>query len=72
MTEAEKKLLEEAKVYTARFDEAMDDDFNTADAIAAIFELVKFINTNTGRRILQSAFCPPFMSRSGSFPMCAA
>ena len=47
MTEAEKKLLEEAKVYTARFDEAMDDDFNTADAIAAIFELVKFINTNT-------------------------
>ena len=48
MTEAEKKLLEEAKVYTARFDEAMDDDFNTADAIAAIFELVKFINTNTG------------------------
>ncbi len=46
-TEAEKKLLEEAKVYTARFDEAMDDDFNTADAIAAIFELVKFINTNT-------------------------
>ena len=26
----------------------MDDDFNTADAIAAIFELVKFINTNTG------------------------
>ena len=47
MTEAEKKLLEESKVYTARFDEAMDDDFNTADAIAAIFELVKFINTNT-------------------------
>ena len=47
MTEAEKKLLEDAKVYNTRFDEAMDDDFNTADAIAAIFELVKFINTNT-------------------------
>lgn len=47
MTEAEKKLLEDAKAYTTRFDEAMDDDFNTADAIAAIFELVKFINTNT-------------------------
>ena len=47
MTEAEKKQLEEAKVYTVRFDEAMDDDFNTADAIAAIFELVKFINTST-------------------------
>lgn len=25
----------------------MDDDFNTADAIAAVFDLVKFINTNT-------------------------
>ena len=25
----------------------MDDDFNTADAISVIFELVKFINTNT-------------------------
>ena len=47
MTEEETRLLEEAKVYAARFDEAMDDDFNTADAIAAIFELVKFINTNT-------------------------
>ncbi len=23
----------------------MDDDFNTADAIAAVFELVKYINT---------------------------
>ena len=30
------------------FDEAMDDDFNTADAISVIFELVKFINSNTG------------------------
>lgn len=43
----EKKLLEEAETFTRKFEEAMDDDFNTADAIAAIFELVKFINTNT-------------------------
>lgn len=47
MTEEEGTLLAEAKKYIAQFDEAMDDDFNTADAIAAIFELVKFINTNT-------------------------
>ena len=46
MTEEEKKLTEEAGGFTAKFDEAMDDDFNTADAIAAIFELVKFVNTN--------------------------
>ena len=31
--------------FEAKFDQAMDDDFNTADAIAAIFELVKFANT---------------------------
>lgn len=46
MTEAEQKLAEEAKEYIVKFDEAMDDDFNTADAISAIFELVKFANTN--------------------------
>lgn len=43
----EQALLKEAESYIAKFDEAMDDDFNTADAIAAIFELVKFVNTNT-------------------------
>ncbi|MBO5472706.1 MAG: cysteine--tRNA ligase [Lachnospiraceae bacterium] len=46
MTEEERKLAEEAKEYIAKFDEAMDDDFNTADAISAIFELVKFANTH--------------------------
>ena len=44
--EAEKALLEEAKAYVDKFDAAMDDDFNTADAISAIFELIKFTNTN--------------------------
>ena len=48
MTEEEKKLAEEAAVYRTRFDEAMDDDFNTADALSVIFELVKFANTNAG------------------------
>ena len=44
--EAEKALLKEAKAYVDKFDAAMDDDFNTADAISAIFELIKFTNTN--------------------------
>ena len=43
---AEQALLEEARGFAAKFDEAMDDDFNTADAIAAIFELVRFANAN--------------------------
>ena len=32
--------------YKDEFIKAMDDDLNTADALAAIFSLVKFINTN--------------------------
>ena len=46
MTEAEKKETEGLAEYEKKFDEAMDDDFNTADAIAAIFELVKYANSN--------------------------
>ena len=46
MTEAEQKEVEGLAEYEKKFDEAMDDDFNTADAIAAIFELVKYANSN--------------------------
>lgn len=46
MTDEEKVLFEQAAAYTRKFGESMDDDFNTADAIAAIFELVKWCNTN--------------------------
>ena len=42
----EKDLLREARKFRASFEKAMDDDFNTADAISAIFELVKWINSN--------------------------
>lgn len=50
LTAEEAELIEEAKGFIAKFDEAMDDDFNTADAIAAIFELVKFVNTNVNEK----------------------
>jgi len=46
LTAEETELLKEADAFVAKFEEAMDDDFNTADAISAIFELVKFANTN--------------------------
>ena len=46
LSKEEEALLEEAKQFVIRFDEAMDDDCNTADAISVIFELVKFVNTN--------------------------
>ena len=46
ITEEELALLKEAEGFVTKFEAAMDDDFNTADALAAIFELVKFANTN--------------------------
>jgi len=46
LTDAEAASLEEAKAFMAKYEEAMEDDFNTADAISAIFEMVKFTNTN--------------------------
>lgn len=47
MSDAEKELLANAKALMDKYEAAMEDDFNTADAISAIFELVKFMNTNT-------------------------
>ncbi len=46
MTEEEMQKADEAKKFQENFDRAMDDDFNTADAIAAVFDLVKFANTS--------------------------
>ena len=40
----EKELLNELDKFRVQFETAMDDDFNTADAISAIYELVRFIN----------------------------
>ncbi len=45
LTEEEKALFKELDGFKARFHEHMEDDFNTADAISIIFELVKFANT---------------------------
>ena len=45
LTANEKANLDIAKGYVNAFEEAMDDDFNTADAISAIFELVRLSNT---------------------------
>ncbi len=35
----------ELETYREKFEAAMEDDFNTADAISAVFELVKYANT---------------------------
>ena len=45
LTNNEEDALTKTQDYVAAFEKAMDDDFNTADAIAAIFDLVKYANT---------------------------
>ena len=45
-SQEEKELIKESESFVTKFEDAMDDDFNTADALAAVFELVKFSNTN--------------------------
>ncbi len=39
-----------AKELVAKYEAAMEDDFNTADAIAAIFELVKLSNSTVSEK----------------------
>ncbi|MCB7318362.1 cysteine--tRNA ligase [Lacrimispora sp. 210928-DFI.3.58] len=41
----EQENMEAAGKLKAKFEEAMDDDFNTADAVSAVFELVKLANS---------------------------
>ena len=43
---AENEILAEVKAHVDRFDEKMDDDANTADALSVIFDLVRYANTN--------------------------
>ena len=57
MTDAEQQLMVKLQESTARFDAAMDDDMNTADAMGALFEIVKeanvTLNENSSREALE-------------------
>ena len=50
LTEEEKAFLERGKDAVAKFDAAMDDDLNTADALGAIFEIVKDANVSLNQQ----------------------
>ena len=60
MSEDDRKKLAGSIAYVENFEKAMDDDFNTADAISAVFELVKYMNTTTdgasSKEYLQNLF----------------
>ncbi|MGL4798642.1 MAG: cysteine--tRNA ligase [Cellulosilyticaceae bacterium] len=66
MTEKESALLEELATFEKKFHEAMEDDFNTADAISIMFELVKFANTYIKEGISQ-AFAKAIYSQMMKF-----
>lgn len=57
--EAEKEFMARLKQTEAKFDAAMDDDMNTADAIGAIFELIRDANVSltaeSARNAVESA-----------------
>ncbi len=46
INDKEEKYIASLDVYRKRYIDKMDDDFNTADAISVLFDLVKDINTN--------------------------
>lgn len=48
MIDEEIKYLESLDAYRQRYIEKMDDDFNTADAISVLFDLIRDINSNVG------------------------
>ena len=47
ITKEEQQRIDEINTFCDKFEQAMDDDFNTADAISAVFELVKYANSNS-------------------------
>ena len=46
ITAKEQEILDAFDALKTKYEAAMDDDFNTADAISVIFEMVKLANTS--------------------------
>ncbi|MNO70249.1 Cysteine--tRNA ligase [compost metagenome] len=59
INDKEEKYIASLDVYRKRYIDKMDDDFNTADAISVLFDLVKDINTNisidSSKKVIQGA-----------------
>lgn len=46
LTGEETSVLEQMQAFKTQFNAAMDDDLNTADAIAALFDMARFLNSS--------------------------
>lgn len=60
MTQKEKELQNRIDKYREKFEDAMEDDINTADALAAIFDMVRdmnrVLNEESSRRIVEIGY----------------
>lgn len=56
LSEREKELLEKFDVFRVRFEEDMDDDLNTANALSVLFEFAKEINITVSGEKYSKAF----------------
>jgi cysteinyl-tRNA synthetase len=50
LNEDQERYLQKLNIYKKEFIEAMDDDFNTADAIACLFNIVREYNMNINEK----------------------
>ncbi|EOD00077.1 cysteine--tRNA ligase [Caldisalinibacter kiritimatiensis] len=60
LTDNDKDMLKAIEQFKAQFIESMDDDLNTPDGITALFELVKYANSNfsheTPKSVVKKAY----------------
>ncbi|HHW71135.1 MAG TPA: cysteine--tRNA ligase [Clostridiales bacterium] len=60
MTQKERELQNRIDKYRKKFEDAMEDDINTADALAAIFDMVRdmnrVLNEESSRRIVEIGY----------------
>jgi len=54
VNEEEKEMLKQVDGYIEDFINSMEDDINTAEAIASLFELIKFTNSNFNEKTSKS------------------
>ncbi|APM37538.1 cysteine--tRNA ligase [Clostridium kluyveri] len=68
--DSEIKYKEHLNSYKQRYIEKMDDDFNTADAISVIFDLIRDINTNVDENSsMEIIKCSLDLIRELGFPL---
>lgn len=60
LLEGEKEYIKELNNYRNKYIERMDDDFNTADGLSVVYDIIKFINIkldyNSSKELIDTAY----------------